>query len=187
MTKRVISRMEGIRNQLDSAVRVYFLWDDLVSAITLAGAAERVLSDMQPQDGIMGADAYSIRSIINLYIKPEHQKDAAKLFRKDYDFFRHADRDSVTHYELHENAADFLLMTTIRSFQFLGQKSTPAMRAFIWWFMAKYPHLVKKDAPHRQLASKMRENAKNLSKKEYFAAFMSAVAPKPLSIAFPDE
>ena len=63
---------------------MFFLWDELVSAVTLAGAAERVLSDLQPQDGIIGVDAHSIRSMINL--KEEHQKDAAKLFRKDYFF-----------------------------------------------------------------------------------------------------
>ena len=89
-----------MRDELDSAFKAYFLWDDLVSAITLAGAAERVMSDMQPQDGIFGVDAASVRSIINLYIKPEHQKDAAKLWRADYDFFRHADKKKQSDYEL---------------------------------------------------------------------------------------
>lgn len=76
------------------------MWDDLVSAITLAGVAERVMSDMQPQDGIFGVDAASLRSMVNLYIKPEHQKAAGAMFRADYDFFRHADKVKQEEYEL---------------------------------------------------------------------------------------
>jgi hypothetical protein len=59
---------------------MFFLWDELVSAATLAGAAERVLSDLQPQDGIIGVDAHSIRSMINLYIKEEHHKEKRLRF-----------------------------------------------------------------------------------------------------------
>ncbi len=63
MSERKITHLEAVRDQIDSAIRSYFLWDDLVSATTLAGAAERVMSDMQAQDGIFGVDAASIRSI----------------------------------------------------------------------------------------------------------------------------
>ena len=78
-TIRKITRLEAVRDQLDSAFKVYFLWDDLVSAITLAGAAERVMSDMQPKDGIFGIDAASIRSIIN----PTNAPCAPIGFRSD--------------------------------------------------------------------------------------------------------
>jgi hypothetical protein len=101
---------------------MFFLWDDLVSAVTLAGAAERVLSDLQPQDGIIGIDAHSIRSMINLYIKEGHHKDAAKLFRKDYDFFRHADRDAAQSYELKENSVAWLIFISYVPSSFWGKK-----------------------------------------------------------------
>jgi hypothetical protein len=61
MITKSVQRLEAVRDQIDSAIRVYFLWDDLVSALALAGAAERVLSDLQPKDGIFGVDAHSIR------------------------------------------------------------------------------------------------------------------------------
>src|SRR4030081_1382952 len=109
MTARKLTRLEAVSDQIDSAIRVFFLWDDLVSALTLAGAAERVMSDLQPQDGIFGVDATSIRSAINLHVLPEYQKRAAALFRKDYDFFRHADRNPQGDYELKEPSAEYLL------------------------------------------------------------------------------
>jgi len=143
MRNKVVTRFDGVRDQVNMAVRAFFLWDDLVSAVTLAGAAERVLSDLQPQDGIIGVDAYSLRSMINLYIKDEHHKDAAKFFRKDYDFFRHADRGVVQGYELKEDSVAWMIFTSIISYEYLKQKKTMEMRAFVWWLMAKKTALAK--------------------------------------------
>src|SRR5277367_858560 len=127
--KRKITRLDAVRDQIDSAIRAYFLWDDLVSALTLAGAAERVMSDLQPQDGIIGVDAWSIRSMVNLHIKTEHQKKAAALFRADYDFFRHADLKPQADYELNETTVDFFLYAAIGAYEFLGRKKTTQMKA----------------------------------------------------------
>jgi hypothetical protein len=168
MNTKTTNRFDAIRDQINSAIRMFFLWDDLVSAVTLAGAAERVLSDLQPQDGIIGVDAYSLRSMINLYIKAEHQKDAAKLFRKDYDFFRHADRNAAQSYELKESSVAWLIFISLTSFEFLGQKKTMKMRAFAWWFMATNPRYLKDDAPDRTRIMKLKEQISERSKREYF-------------------
>jgi hypothetical protein len=174
MITKSVQRLEGVKDQIDSAIRVYFLRDDLVSALTLAGAAERVLSDLQPQDGIFGVDAHSIRSMINLYIKAEHQKEAAALFRKDYDFFRHADRSGVRDYEVKEVSVLFLIFLSLCSFEFLGQKKTVEMRAFFWWFFASHPHYLKQDAPVKASVLKVRQILGEISKREYFQAFITA-------------
>jgi hypothetical protein len=158
---KTVTRFDAVREQISSAIRMFFLWDELVSAVTLAGAAERVLSDLQPQDGIIGVDAYSIRSMINLYIKEEHQKDAATLFRKDYDFFRHADRNVMqNNYELKESSVAWLIFTSIVSFEYLKQEKTMEMRAFYWWFMAKNPHWLKPTAPDLPMIMKMRSESR---------------------------
>jgi len=166
-----VTRFDAVRDQISSAIRTFFIWDDLVSAVTLAGAAERVLSDLQPQDGIFGVDARSIRSMVNLYIKEDHQKDAAKIFRKDYDFFRHADRDALQNYELKESSVAWLIFVSIVSFEFLRQKKTTEMRAFIWWFMATNPQWLKANAPDLALITKLKEQISERSKREYFLAF----------------
>lgn len=171
-TIRKITRLEAVHNQLDSAFKAYFLWDDVVSAITLAGAAERVTSDMQPQDGIVGVDAASIRSIINLYIKPEYQTDAAKLYRADYDFFRHADKKTQSDYELKEEVVDFWLFVALCSFEHLKRPKTQAMRAFRRWFYMKYPQYIKADAVgFAELMRKLGAAAQGLSKLEFYQAF----------------
>jgi hypothetical protein len=168
MTSRTITRLDAVRDQLNSAIRLYFLWDDLVSAVTLAGAAERVLSDLQPADGIFDIDARSIRSVINLYIKPGHQKQAAISFRADYDFFRHADRQPKDDYELAENRVDSLLFISVCSFEFLCKTTTQEMRIFLWWFMIKNPHILKKEHERSQRAMELGEQTRGLSKRDFY-------------------
>jgi hypothetical protein len=187
MHKKIVTRFDGVRDQINMAARSFFLWDDLVSAVTLAGAAERVLSDLQPQDGIIGVDAYSLRSMINLYIKEEHQRDAAKLFRKDYDFFRHADRDAAPSYELKEDSVAWLIFVSILSFEYLKQKKTMEMRAFVWWLMASKPHWLKSNAPDLALVMQLKKQLSDRSKREYFFAFLAASegrTPKDLEFLF---
>jgi hypothetical protein len=174
MTKHIVTRIEAVQSQLNSAIRLYFISDDLISAVTLAGAAERVLSDMQPQDGILGVDAYSIRSSVNLHIKPEYQKRVAQFFRKDYDFFRHADHGPDQSLEMSELRVDFLLMIAISSYQFLGYATTPEMRAFLRWFMLRYPHVMKVDDEHRQLMTDINANTTGIPKHEVYQLLLNA-------------
>ena len=190
MCTRTVTRFDGVRSQINSAIRMFFLWDDLVSAVTLAGAAERVLSDLQPQDGIIGIDAYSIRSMLNLYIKNEHQKEAAKAFRKDYDFFRHADRNAAESYELKESSVAWLIFISLAAFEFLKQEKTTEIRAFTWWFLASNPHWLKADAPDRSLIMKFSEQLSEMSKRQYFLAFIAASEgrlPKDLEFVLGEE
>src|SRR5271165_120360 len=147
MAKREISRLDAVCNQINSAIRAYFLWDDLVSALTLAGAAERVLSDKQPADGILGVDAFSIRAMVNLYIEDAYQSKAAKLFRADYDFFRHADQKPQDDYEFSERWVDFQLLLSIGSYEFLGQKKTEDIDNFHVLVLHEISTMVEKDHP----------------------------------------
>lgn len=190
MRTKTVTRFEGVRDQVNMAVRAFFLWDDLVSAVTLAGAAERVLSDLQPQDGIIGVDAYSLRSTINLYVKEEHHKDAAELFRRDYDFFRHADRDAAQSYELKEDSVAWFIFISILSFEYLKQKKTMDMRAFVWWLMATKPHWLRADVPDLALIMKLKEQLSDRPKREYFLAFVAASegrAPKDLEFVLGED
>lgn len=191
MRTKTVTRFDAVREQISSAIRMFFLWDELVSAVTLAGAAERVLSDLQPQDGIIGVDAHSIRSMINLYVKEEHHKDAAALFRKDYDYFRHADRNiTQDNYELKESSVAWLIWMSVVAFEFLGQEKTMEMRAFAWWFMATNPHWLKANAPDLPLIMEIKDQLAERSKCEYFLAFIAAAEgkiPKDLELIFGED
>jgi len=130
---------------------------------------------MQPKDGIFGIDAASIRSIINLYIKPEHQKVAATLYRADYDFFRHADKKTQSDYALKEEVADFWLFIALCSFEHLKQPKTKAMRTFSCWFFLKNSQYIKAEAVgYADFIRKLGATVQGMSKLEFYQAFCTA-------------
>jgi hypothetical protein len=73
-------------------------------------------------------------------------------------------------YEFSERWVDFLLLLSIGSYEFLGQKKTEDMIAFTYWFSMKYPHWLKKDHPFTELIKGMCKIAPNISKKDYYMA-----------------
>jgi hypothetical protein len=173
---RTISRIEAAICQLDGAIRAYFE-DDLVSALTLAGAAERVLSDLQPQDGLLGVDAYSWRAAINLYIKTEHQKEAAKWYRRAYDQLRHADRDKSETIEINQTVVDIYILMAVFAFHFVTKQTTTNVRIYELWFCIHYPDLVKKGTEFAaRLEKALPLLPEGVTKKEFYRSVGKAFA-----------
>ena len=106
--------------------------------------------------------------MINLYFREEYHREASKHFRRDYDFFRHADRKPQEDYAFSEEWVDFLLFLTIGGFEFLGQKKSGEMWTYINWFAMKYPERLKKDGPFTPTMLAMKEMYKSISKGEYY-------------------
>ena len=83
---KTVSRFDAVGEQISSAIRSFCSlgcnWSPRVLH-WLERHRTRYMSDLQPQDGILGVGAYSIRSMINLCIKEGHHKETAKAFRKD--------------------------------------------------------------------------------------------------------
>jgi len=179
--KRRYSRLDAVRCQLDMAVRAHLQFDDLVSALTLAGAAERVLSDQQPQNGILGVDAWSIRAYCNLHIKEDHQKAAAKLLRDGYDFLRHADRSPDRVLNLNAETVEIYLLLSIRAYSTLSNSSTSVMTAFKLWMMAERPDwIADDDTPIIKRFSEEARTIRNRSKPEFFGALLGLVESQSL-------
>jgi hypothetical protein len=172
---RTISRIDAATCQLDGAIKAYFE-DDLVSALTLAGAAERVLSDLQPQDGLLGVDAYSWRAAINLYIKTEHQKEAARLYRRAYDQLRHADRDKSETIEINEMVVDIYILMAIFAFNFVTKITTTNVRIYELWFGIHYPDLLKKGSEFATKLEKALPLPEGTTKQEFYRSVGKAFA-----------
>ncbi|NWG71337.1 MAG: hypothetical protein HXY23_06990 [Parvularculaceae bacterium] len=178
---RKFTRLDAVERQLDMAIRAHLQFDDLVSAMTLAGAAERVLSDLQPQDGILGVDAWSIQSLVNLYFKDEFHNLVRDKLRHAYDFLRHADgkkgadkgpNDSLA---LHQGTVDFFLMLAIKAFQSLQGNESPTMRAFGYWLIMEHPGWLRAEEDERGQWAGVRSSFPNLTKADRFAALLAVI------------
>ncbi len=169
------NRLNATEAQIDAAIKAYFLWDDLVSALTLAGAAERVLSDVQPQDGLICVDAFSIRSLINLYVEGEHQSKAGNLFRRTYDQLRHADgdRDPFRLIEVSVAGVDFYIFMAIQAFRHVRRFITPSMGVFYVWYCARYPRHLKEDSQIKTILESAQFDPNMMPKPLFFERALS--------------
>ncbi|NWG92377.1 MAG: hypothetical protein HXY21_07685 [Parvularculaceae bacterium] len=114
---RRYTRRQAVQLQLEMAVRARLQHFDLVSALTLAGAAERVLSDMQPGDANLSGGFNSLKAFLNENVSdPKERGSLAKKARENYDQLRHADTDPDRIHHLDAEFIDALLTIAIEAF-----------------------------------------------------------------------
>lgn len=178
---RRFTRLEAVQLQLEMAVRAFLQFDDLVSALTLAGATETVLSDLQPEDGLFGVDAWSIRAFCNLHIKPEHHKDAWGLFHKKYNMLKHADRDAQTDHKIDEITVLLWILISIHAFLALGGRTTSVLNAFkVWLALARPDWFTDTEPVIMNALSTARSTFVQMGKPQAFEAIQSALTYKSL-------
>jgi hypothetical protein len=120
-----ISKIEGARRQLDTAIDVYFDNADSLSAHTLAFAAFKVLFDLYPHHQ---GDGFAARFDAMI------SKEGWRAMSAAANFLKHADRDPDAVLQVHrpEEAMAIIGMATLLYRRIAGNFS-PKMRAFDMW------------------------------------------------------
>lgn len=185
MTKKTsnaiqFSRLNAVKQQLEMAVRARLQFEDLVSAMTLAGAAERVLSDLHPKGAKFSHDAPSIRAFCNTYVTPDRQKEAAKDMRAAYDFLRHADKTPDHVLELDVELVDLPLMMAIKAFEHTSETRPPVLLAFQAWAAITDPKWDVADHISEIKDSALVDWTTNLTTSELFIAILVHYESKSL-------
>src|SRR6476620_10029318 len=83
-----VSKLDAALRQFDCAIRLWFSDGDLVSIHALVGAAYQIIHDINLKAG--GKDIL----VDNDCIKAEFRTEVRNLVRKDFNFFKHADKDA---------------------------------------------------------------------------------------------
>jgi hypothetical protein len=178
---RRYTRLDAAQFQLEMAVRALLQFDDPISALTLAGAAETVLSDLQPIDGIFGVDAWSIRAICNTHINTAHRKEAADLLRSAYNQLKHANKLPAHIHEIQETSVHIWLLLSIRAFTSLGGTASPILNAFKLWAMAARPEWISEnDSPLIRSFAESSEWLRRAPKADAYRMILAAVESKSL-------
>lgn len=131
------SRLDAVKQQLEMAVRARLQFEDLVSAMTLAGAAERVLSDRQPKNAKPSDGFISIKALCNEYVVEDSRKEITAKVREAYDQLRHADKKPNHIHRLDPEGVDAFLLMTIYAYARKPQAPTDQPEAtveFAKWF-----------------------------------------------------
>lgn len=132
------SRLDAVKHQLEMAIRARLQFEDLVSAMTLAGAAERVLSDGQPADAKTSDGFISLKALCNDYVKKDSRNKIAGMVRQAYDQLRHADKNPDHVHSLDPESVDAFLLMTIYAY---ASKPQATQNEFRNWFNSLPPIL----------------------------------------------
>jgi len=179
----MITKIEAAEKQLDTAIKLFFENIDHLSAYALAAASCEMTDDLceKRETEIYSSELerlgdpqkirLSFRYEMEILIKPEHLKEAMRLFNKTKNFLKHADRDQdqvLEDFSVEKLA--FVIFWGIKNFVLLEKRWTPAMSIFFGWFGAKNPNLLMtdQDNEYSRLVMKMKEDIPDLSSTRAF-------------------
>lgn len=131
-----VSRIQAARQQLDAAIALYFISDDVVSSHTLLFAAIGILNPMWQARG--GSDL-----LLADKVKPEDRDAWLATMKESSNFFKHGkkegDPNEVVHFR--PQLDELSLFETILAYREIASGITDNMTIFIWWIRRKYPRL----------------------------------------------
>jgi hypothetical protein len=133
-----LSKLDVVRTQVETAIRLYFASGDPVSIHTLAAASFQILVDLDkhgPQTGTLLDD-------VKKQVKPEYLKEVLKMFAEPENFFKHADRDPEAVLDFPLSEPEFYLWECVAKYQELAGDDTPLMQVYRTWFMAHNSHVL---------------------------------------------
>lgn len=124
-----ISHMEAAAEQIDAAIELFFS-HRLLASITLAAAAERVLSDLLKSAG-KSTSAETLKTTLeNVLINEVEPKNIHKWRHQVYDWLRHADKHPQATQEVIPLEALAWIMCGIASFLKMNGVMTGQMKKF---------------------------------------------------------
>ncbi len=119
-----ISKLEIAQQQLNAAIRGYFLESDPVPTLTLAGAAYEIVKDLAGSD----------HKDIVLDSPEEIGEGFFEAFRYPYSALKHADRKPDEILEFPTELAELYIYEAVDKYYFLVGKRSLEMFVFLLWY-----------------------------------------------------
>lgn len=135
--RQEITKLDGVRQQLLTAVRLYFTTDDWPSIHTLSAAALEVVLDLSEKQGC--SDTF--RDWVRVLVMPEHQKLFMRKFRAAANFLKHADRDSESAHDFNSEATENVLFLAIYHYRQLATESIAQFELYLRWWRICHPEV----------------------------------------------
>jgi hypothetical protein len=202
---RPYTRLEAARCQLEMAVRARLQFNDPVSALTLAGAAEKVLGDLQPRDAVTSNGHVSIRAFVNEHCRSNDRKKVEDAIRLAYDQLRHADRPGKGENYIHNLESgwvDGFLGMCVYAFSRRNPSNEdfaewfnslpPVLGVFLVWSFLTDPRTWARASSTENFDSKVQEEFMRLPQLSAFEALLELVeskslVPNPKSLERPNQ
>lgn len=153
-----VSNRRAATVQLETAIKLYFENRDLISAYTLASAADGILEGIwkHEQTAITErreAEGKPVRFTLNgefaRRLNPDVKpKEGFEYLYKAQNFFKHADtfyNQELVFYSVEHTG--LRIFTTIASYNLIYEQITPAMNVFFSWYAVFNPNILGEGNP----------------------------------------
>lgn len=168
-----ISKLNAAQRQLRTAITLWFNNGDPVAIHTLACAAYEILHSISKRRDP------TRRSLLfdSDRIKDEYRREWVDRMKKEYNFFKHADRDGDTVIEFKPELSEWFILYAFLARELCGEPASDEEAAFVWWMQVQRPNLLT-EAGQQSLASKVSEvdlhYLRGRPKNEFFQAYLVA-------------
>lgn len=150
----VLSKIDVASRQLNTAIRMLFFDEDVVSLHTIAAAAHEVLRNLASHDGV----AKSVKD--SPLIANSERANFLRAVNRPQNFFKHADKDPKARIAFRYNGNFLFILDAIVLFVALGQELTREMKVFLVWVQLRFPDLLCLDTAENEL-SQIRDTTRN--------------------------
>jgi hypothetical protein len=138
-SKIKISKLEAVRRQVETAIRIYFVNGDPVSVHALAAASLQVLVDLDKKGPATG----TFWDLLKTHVKPKHVSKVIKLFAEAENFLKHADHDPDKILEFPLAIPKLFLWECVAKYPELTDETPLLMHAYRIWFLIHHSDILK--------------------------------------------
>jgi hypothetical protein len=166
MARIKITKLQAVKEQLETAIDLFFNDGSPVSIHTLTWAAYNVLCDLNKHKG--GSPTLINDGFLSI-VKPEHKKALRRKLREAHTFFKHADKDPDDELEFEPAQTDYVLVDACDRYHLLHGSVNHRISAFqVWFFLSRRYYL---NAEYNAEIDRMTFEKKDKAKfyKEYMA------------------
>lgn len=166
-----INKLDAAKRELESSVRLFFSYGDMVSIHNLTHSAFTILRDL-------GAKSLIIDESIEI-IRKEFRIDFVRKYKEAGNYIKHAEKDPLSSLLFSPNDTKIHLFDTTRMYFQLTEEQTPLFYTYQIWFVHFLPKVF--------LESEFKKQALDLEKEmnlspEYRERYLTEVLPRFIGI-----
>jgi hypothetical protein len=167
MPVETLTKIDVARCQLDTAISLWFRDDDPVSAHTLACSSHEIVQ------GLNHHRRGPKLLFDSLWFKDEYRSRVIAHFKREYNFFKHADRDPEVSIHFDTEITSTFLFVACWGMKLIGVTPTAHQQIFLIYYVTLRPEYLTEEGRtfFDTIPIQTIEDVKTVPKKEFFEAF----------------
>jgi hypothetical protein len=168
MARIQITKMEAVRAQLDAAIELYFISDNVIAIHSLAAAACEVLKDIAIHEGKEYPFLQQPEFINSL--PDSERKGYLRFIKAPHNFFKHADRDPTGRISFNPELTELLLLDACGYFRDSTVPKPKYYDVFIAW-AGNIKSDIPLDSVEQEIIEVLVQALRTKGKKEFWKLF----------------